>query len=87
MDTTSSKYKPRIIDKILSQELEGMGAVLIQGAKWCGKTTSSKRHAASEIVLDSSEEGRDLILRAEAMPSDLLGKEPPSAYRRMAERP
>ena len=61
--------------------------VLVTGVKWCGKTTSSKRHAASEIVLDSSEEGRDLILRAEAMPSDLLGKEPPSAYRRMAERP
>ncbi len=82
-----AEYRPRISDKQLEKLLRLSGAVLVTGVKWCGKTTSSKRHAASEIVLDSSEEGRDLILRAEAMPSDLLGKEPPSAYRRMAERP
>ena len=82
-----AEYRPRISDKQLEKLLRLSGAVLVTGVKWCGKTTSSKRYAASEIVLDSSEEGRDLILRAEAMPSDLLGKEPPSAYRRMAERP
>ncbi len=72
-----AEYRPRISDKQLEKLLRLSGAVLVTGVKWCGKTTSSKRYAASEIVLDSSEEGRDLILRAEAMPSDLLGKEPP----------
>ena len=31
-------YKPRVIDKLLSRKLQGKGAVLIEGAKWCGKT-------------------------------------------------
>ena len=34
------EYKPRIADEILARELEGMGAVLIKGPKWCGKNQS-----------------------------------------------
>ena len=30
------KYKPRVIDSLLSRKLRGKGAVLIEGAKWCG---------------------------------------------------
>lgn len=32
-------YKSRIVDEILEKKLKGKGAVLIQGPKWCGKTT------------------------------------------------
>jgi hypothetical protein len=32
-----AEYKPRIVDAILQQKLQGMGAVLIEGPKWCGK--------------------------------------------------
>ena len=35
------KYKPRVIDSLLSRKLRGKGAVLIEGAKWCGKTSST----------------------------------------------
>ena len=35
------EYKRRIFDEILQEELAGAGAVLIEGAKWCGKTTTA----------------------------------------------
>ena len=36
-------YKQRIADKILDKKLKGKGAVVIQGPKWCGKTTTCIR--------------------------------------------
>lgn len=36
-------YYPRIADKILKEELEALGAVLINGPNWCGKTTTAKQ--------------------------------------------
>ena len=40
-------YKQRIADVLLSKKLEGMGAVLIEGPKWCGKTTTAEQQARS----------------------------------------
>ena len=34
-------YKPRVVDSILQDLLEAVGGVLVQGAKWCGKTTTA----------------------------------------------
>ena len=34
---TMNEYYPRIADKILQEELSGIGAVLLEGPKWCGK--------------------------------------------------
>lgn len=39
------KYRARISDKILSKKLSSKGAVLIEGAKWCGKTTTASQVA------------------------------------------
>ena len=36
------KYKKRIVDELLLHKLEGFGAVLIEGPKWCGKTPCSR---------------------------------------------
>lgn len=44
-------YRPRIADKILSDKLSGAGGILIQGPKWCGKTTTASRQASSAIYL------------------------------------
>ena len=41
------KYRKRIADEILTRKLEGKGAVLIEGPKWCGKTTTAEQVAAS----------------------------------------
>ena len=40
------KYRKRIADGILKRKLEGKGAVLIEGPKWCGKTTTAEQLAA-----------------------------------------
>ena len=44
-------YRKRIADDILKRKLEGKGAVLIEGPKWCGKTTTAEEIAASKIML------------------------------------
>ena len=48
-------YKPRIADNLLQRKLAGKGAVLIEGAKWCGKTTTAEQIAKS--ILYMSEPG------------------------------
>lgn len=45
------KYRNRVLDEILSERLESSGAVLLEGAKWCGKTTTCERQAKSFIYL------------------------------------
>jgi hypothetical protein len=45
-------YKPRILDKILKEELDAMGAVLLEGPKACGKTTTGEQIAQSVIYMD-----------------------------------
>lgn len=45
-------YKLRIVDLILQERLEAKGAVLIEGAKWCGKTTIAVQKAASVLRMD-----------------------------------
>lgn len=45
-------YRNRIIDSILNDELNAMGAVLIEGPKACGKTTSAEQSAGSVIYID-----------------------------------
>ena len=51
-----TKYKNRIADRLLARKLAGKGAVLIEGAKWCGKTTTAEQIAKS--VLYMSETGK-----------------------------
>ena len=51
---TAAEYKPRIADGLLSRKLAGKGAVLIEGPKWCGKTTTAKQQAKSILDLGDS---------------------------------
>ena len=45
-------YKNRVFDSILRDALDAKGAVLIEGAKWCGKTTTAEQIAKSVIYLN-----------------------------------
>ena len=71
------KYLPRIIDKLLSERLEAKGAVLLEGPKWCGKTTSAKQIAASFISMDQPEMIKQYQSMAELSPLALLEGETP----------
>lgn len=46
------EYRERIADQLLRDKLEAMGAVLIEGPKACGKTTTAEQQAKSIIYMD-----------------------------------
>lgn len=70
-------YYKRVSDKILLEHLESKGAVLIEGAKWCGKTTSAKHFAKSIIQMDRPEMTEQYQQMARLKPSNLLEGEVP----------
>lgn len=70
-------YLPRITDQLLKDRLEAKGAVLIQGPKWCGKTTTGKIHAKSFIEIDQPELTKQYQTMAEVSPRQLLEGETP----------
>ncbi|MCC8105570.1 MAG: DUF4143 domain-containing protein [Clostridiales bacterium] len=66
------KYRKRIADDILKRKLEGKGAVLIEGPKWCGKTTTAEQIAASVLYMDDPEKKEQNITMSEISPKRLL---------------
>lgn len=71
------KYKARIADKMLSRRLLGSGAVLIQGPKWCGKTTTAEQQAKSVVYMDDPEYMAQNVELANLSPKKLLSGEVP----------
>ncbi len=47
------EYKHRIADQMLSKKLASKGAILIEGPKWCGKTTTAEQQANSILYMDN----------------------------------
>lgn len=71
------EYRKRIADAVLSRKLEGKGAVLIEGAKWCGKTTTAEQIAGSVLYMDDPEKKEQNITMADMNPKRLLQGETP----------
>jgi len=71
------EYLPRIVDEILKERLESMGAVLIAGPKWCGKTTTAEQQAKSILKLQDPDKTKGYLATAEVKPSLLLNGENP----------
>lgn len=65
-------YRKRIADDVLARKLEGKGAVLIEGPKWCGKTTTAEQIAASVLYMDEPERKTQNIAMSELNPKRLL---------------
>lgn len=65
-------YRIRIADTILEEKLKGMGAVLIEGPKWCGKTTTAEQHCKSVIYMDDPRSRRANIEAADIDPNLIL---------------
>ena len=70
-------YKPRIADKLLARKMAGKGAVLIEGPKWCGKTTTAKQQAKSMLNLGDSNVLRQSLQMMELSPITLLEGDTP----------
>ena len=73
----TKNYISRISDVYLQNLLESSGAVLIEGAKWCGKTQSSMQAANSAVFMQDPDVGPGYLAMADTKPSLLLDGEVP----------
>ena len=72
-----SDYKHRIADRLLAAKLDSMGAVLIEGPKACGKTTTAEQQAKSVLYMDDPERIAQNLHLAETNINVLLRGETP----------
>ena len=73
----SELYYKRILDETIEKRLKMVGAVVIEGPKGCGKTTTAKQHAKSILQLQDPDNRQNYLELAEIMPSKLLDGEKP----------
>lgn len=66
------EYLPRIADSLLMDQLECSGAVLIEGPKWCGKTTTALNTAKTVVKMDDPDLKKHYLEIAQLQPSLLL---------------
>lgn len=71
------EYKKRIADKLLVNKLKSKGAVLIQGAKWCGKTTTASQVSKSVLYMADPVDKEQNVALSEINPNLLLNGEVP----------
>lgn len=71
------RYLNRTIDGMLDLQLQASGAVLIEGPKWCGKTTTAKQKANSILEFQDPSMRAGYLETAKAKPELLLRGETP----------
>ncbi len=71
------EYRNRIVDRLLTYRLEEVGAVLIEGPKWCGKTTTAKQKAHSVIYLADPNTRQQYLEMLQINPGLILRGEAP----------
>lgn len=70
-------YKNRVADRLLAEKLEAFGAVLIEGPKYCGKTTLASQQARSILSMaDTDTLGQNLALARTNISRLLAGETP-----------
>lgn len=73
----NEQYKQRIADRVLAKRLKSKGAVLIEGPKWCGKTTTAEQQAKSILYMDDPSSMKSNLQLAEISPLVLLEGDAP----------
>ena len=71
------EYFLRVSDQMLRDRLEAFGAVLIEGPKWTGKTTTAEQQAKSVIKMQDPDNASEYLVTASSKPSLLLKGEHP----------
>ena len=71
------EYYNRLCDDLLLRKLRSSGAILIEGPKWCGKTSTGVQHAKSVIYLQDPDKRKSYIEMADTKPSLLLQGDTP----------
>lgn len=71
------EYRKRIADQLLLELLDSCGTVLVEGSKWCGKTTTAEQAAGSVVYMADPEDGPRNIQLAKTSPRYLLQGDTP----------
>jgi hypothetical protein len=71
------EYFPRVIDTELTRRLKSVGAIVIEGAKWCGKSTTAEYHSKSQVFMDDPKRKMQYQLFAEESPDLILDGDTP----------
>ena len=74
------QYLSRIIDSEIPELMEIMGAVLIEGCKWCGKTTTASNYVKSIIELENLNRKQEYDQIKNTKPSLFLNGEKPKMF-------
>jgi len=72
-----TSYIPRLCDRELQLALRSSGAVLIEGAKWCGKTSTASKASQSVLYMQDPDKAASNLAMADTKPSLLLKGETP----------
>lgn len=70
-------YRPRVVDTEIKQRLKSIGALVVEGAKWCGKSTTAEHHSKSAVFLSEPQKKTQYLTFAEENPSLILQGETP----------
>ena len=82
-----NRYIARCIDRLIERDLSIFGAVLIQGPKWCGKTTTAQRFAASSLSLSDPAGGFAALQLARLDPAQAVVGSAPRLIDEWQEEP
>ena len=74
------RYLPRVVDKEIDELMQIMGAVLIEGCKWCGKATTGINHAKSVIEFQNPDRKQEYEEIKNTKPSLFLNGEKPRMF-------
>ena len=74
------KYMPRIVDSIIENKLEYMGAIVIEGPKWCGKSTTARQFCNSLVELQDPDKKIQYDNISNTKPSLFLEGEKPRLF-------
>ncbi len=73
----AKKYRPRVIDTELAKRLKSIGAIVLEGAKWCGKSTTAEHHSKSAVFMDDPRKRAQYMIFVETNPDLILDGETP----------
>jgi len=71
------KYISRIADSLIEKALKSSGAVLVEGPKWCGKTSTARQLSKSYLYMQDPDQRSNYMKTADNKPSFLLRGETP----------
>lgn len=73
----AKKYRSRIVDSELAKRLKSIGAIVLEGAKWCGKSTTAEHHSRSAVFMDDPRNRAQYAMLVETDPELILAGETP----------